>query len=396
MMKKVVFRSGSLRMGGLERVLIEVLQTIDKEKYDISLVIDDDCGEENIFEKDIPTEIDYYFLKSKELMKKITYYRIRKNNIFYKGLYNFYLIYSKYIVCKNMQELVKKINKIDVLVDFDAGASKYIDKIEASRKIVWIHNSIPSLKKKKNKIERFGKRLACYDKVVAICDEMKIELENIYPYLKNKVVRIYNPFNFERIKKLSEDDSEINSNKKELLKNDYCLAISRLDIIQKDYLTLIKAFSILKSKGIEKKLYIIGDGPSKNKIQEYINKYNLNSQIKLLGKFKNPYIWIKNSDFFIHSSKFEGFGLVLVEAGILGKLVVSSNCKVGPSEILEYGKSGILFNVGDEQELADILEKIILGNNYQYLRENIQKSIERFNKNIVLKEYERLIDEYSK
>ena len=44
MKKKVIFRSGSLRMGGLERVLIEVLQTIDKEKFDIYLVIDDDCG----------------------------------------------------------------------------------------------------------------------------------------------------------------------------------------------------------------------------------------------------------------------------------------------------------------------------------------------------------------
>lgn len=393
MKKKVVFRSGSLRMGGLERVLIEVLQTINKEKYDISLVIDDECGEEDIFKKDIPNEIDYYFLKSETLMKKIAFYRERKNNLLYKGLYNFYLSYSKYIAFKNMEKLVEKFGKIDVLIDFDAGAAKYIYKIKANKKIVWIHNSIPSLKKKKDKIERFGKRLANYDKIVSICDEMKEELISIYPYLKDKVVRIYNPFNFERIKKLSGDDSEINLDKKILLKNNYCLAISRLDIIQKDYLTLIKAFSILRSKGVEKKLYIIGDGPSKSKIQEYIDKYNLNNQIKLLGKFKNPYIWIKNSDFFIHSSKFEGFGLVLVEAGILGKLVVSSNCKVGPSEILEYGKSGVLFNVGNEQELADILEKIILENNCQYLRKNMQKNIEKFNKNIVLKEYEKLIDE---
>lgn len=57
MKKKVIFRSGSLRMGGLERVLIEVLQTIDREKLDIYLVIDDDFGKENIFERDIPKDI---------------------------------------------------------------------------------------------------------------------------------------------------------------------------------------------------------------------------------------------------------------------------------------------------------------------------------------------------
>ena len=61
MKKNIIIRSGSLRMGGLERVLIEVLQTIDKKKYNITLVIDDDCDEGNIFEKDIPKEIPYYF-----------------------------------------------------------------------------------------------------------------------------------------------------------------------------------------------------------------------------------------------------------------------------------------------------------------------------------------------
>lgn len=70
MKKNIIFRSGSLRLGGLERVLIEVLQTIDKKKYNIILVIDDNGGKENIFEKDIPKEIPYYFLKSKELREK--------------------------------------------------------------------------------------------------------------------------------------------------------------------------------------------------------------------------------------------------------------------------------------------------------------------------------------
>lgn len=380
-------------MGGLERVLIEVLQTINKEKYNISLVIDDNCGEEDIFKKDIPNEIDYYFLRTEELMKRIAYYRAKKNNIFYKGLYNFYLSYSKYIAYKNMKKLIKEFGKVDVLIDYDAGASKYIDKIEASRKIVWVHSSIPNLKKKKDKIERFGKRLDCYDKVVAICDEMKEELNNLYPYLKEKTIRIYNPFNFERIEKLSNNIEELTSKEIDLLKEKYIVAVSRLDNVSKDYSTLLKAMKILKEKQIEEKLYIVGDGPSRLEIQEEIKKLELEKTVVLLGRRKNPYIWIRNSDFFVHSSKFEGFGLVLVEAGILEKLVVSSNCKVGPSEILEYGKNGVLFKVGDEKELATKLENIILNNKYKELIKNMTKNIKKFNKNIVLKEYEKLIDE---
>ena len=394
-MKNIIIRSGSLRMGGLERVLIEVLQAIDKKKYNITLVIDDDCGEGNIFEKDIPKEISYYFLKSKELIEKTEYYKEKRKNLFCKLMYNLYMNFETFIMCKNMKNLLNKLDKADLLIDFDAGASKYINKLRnINKKVVWIHNSIPKLKKKKSKIERFGKRLENYDKVVAICDEMKEELGDIYPKIKNKIVRIYNPFDFERVLKLSNDDSELNFTQKEELKKDYCLAISRLDTVQKDYLTLIKAFKILKDKKIYKQLYIIGDGPSKEEIQSMIEKYDLKEQIKLIGRFKNPYVWLKYCDFFVHSSKYEGFGLVLVEAAILNKLVISSNCPVGPTEILEQGKSGILFDVGNAEMLAEKLKKILSDKEVRkkYI-ENMDKRKYDFSKEKVIKEYEKLIDE---
>ena len=61
MKKKVLFYNGSLRMGGIERVLVEVLQNIDKSKIDIDLVIEDGTKTLNIFEKDIPKEIEIFY-----------------------------------------------------------------------------------------------------------------------------------------------------------------------------------------------------------------------------------------------------------------------------------------------------------------------------------------------
>ena len=393
-MKNVVIRSGSLRMGGLERVLIEVLQNIDKKKYNLTLVIDDDCGEDNIFEKDIPKEISYYFLKSQKLIEKTNYYKLRRKNILYKLMYNIYMNIETYIKSKNIKKLIEKLGKIDVFIDYDAGATKYIENVEADKKVVWIHNSIPNLKKSEGKIKRFGKRLEKYDRIVAICDEMKEELKDIYPNLKDKIIRIYNPFNFSRVLNLKNDMSELTEKDKELLNEDYCIAISRLDTVQKDYKTLLKAFKILKSKGINKKLYIVGDGPSKEEIENMIKEYDLIEEVKLLGRFKNPYVWLNNADFFIHSSKYEGFGLVLIEAAILDKLIISSNCPVGPTEILENGKSGILFNVGDSQELAEKIEKVLNDKNLRnrYIL-SMKERREDFKKENVLKEYEKLIDE---
>ena len=393
MKKNIIIRSGSLRMGGLERVLIEVLQSINKEKYNITLVIDDNCGVGNIFEKDIPKEIPYYFLKSEELINKTEYYKNKKNNIFCKLMYNLYMNLETFIMCKNMKKLLNKLNKVDLLIDFDAGASKYIEKLKVNKKVVWIHNSIPKLKKKKSKIERFGKRLENYDRVIAICDEMKEELGNIYPNIKNKIIRIYNPFNFKRIIEMAENIDNLSEEQKKLLKEKYFVMVSRLDIVQKDYETLLKAFKKVVEKRKAEKLYIVGNGPDKEKIKKMIEDYGIKKNVQLIGFTKNPYVWIKNSLFLVHSSKYEGLPTVLIEALICGKTIISSECPTGPKEILKNGECGELFEVGNIEQLSGKLINFFENPDLiELYEEKIKIRKEEFNQENVIKEYEKLID----
>ncbi|MGL5983108.1 MAG: glycosyltransferase, partial [Cetobacterium sp.] len=91
-MKNLVVRSGSLRMGGLERVLIEMLQNLDRTRYNISLIIEDNSGDENIFLSEVPSWISVYFLKPEELIKKTHYHRERKKNICNKVMYNYLMM----------------------------------------------------------------------------------------------------------------------------------------------------------------------------------------------------------------------------------------------------------------------------------------------------------------
>ncbi|MGL6121124.1 MAG: glycosyltransferase, partial [Fusobacteriaceae bacterium] len=280
--------------------------------------------------------------------------------------------------------------------DYDWGARRYVEKLKAKKKLVWIHNSVPKLLKKKSKIVRFGKNLMKYDKVVAICDDMKKELEEIYPYLIGKVERVYNPFNFKRILDLSEDKSDLSREDKKLLEDDYIVAVSRLDTVQKDYFTLIKGYKLALEGGIKEKLYIVGDGPDRKEIEELIVENNLEGNIKLLGKRKNPYLWMKNSKLFVHSSKYEGLPTVLIEAMICSKIIVSSDCPTGPAEILKGGHAGALFKVGDYNKLGSILENILKDpiqiKNYNKIME---KRVLEFKSDFVIKEYEELINEKS-
>lgn len=400
MRKNLVIRSGSLRMGGLERVLIEMLQNLDKNRYNISLIIEDDSGKENVFLDQVPKGIDIYFLKPEDLIAKTHYHRERKKNLYHKFMYNLLMSKEHSFVIRRTQEVLQEIEKrygeIEVFLDYDWGARRYVEKLKAKRKIVWIHNSVPKLLKKESKIVRFGKNLAKYDTVVAICDDMKKELEDIYPYLKGHVERVYNPFNFKRILDLAEDKMGLTENEKTLLEDDYIIAVSRLDTVQKDYATLIKGYRLAQESGVKEKLYIVGDGPDRKEIEGLIKESRLEDKIILIGKTTNPYVWMKNSKLFVHSSNYEGLPTVLIEAMICGKVVISSNCPTGPYEILKGGQCGVLFPVGDYKALSSGLQNLL--NNSLEL-EKYEKTIEErvleFRSDIVIKEYEGVIDEKS-
>lgn len=397
MKKSLVVRSGSLRMGGLERVLIEMLQNLDTTKYNISLIIEDNSGKEMVFLDQVPKGIDIYFLKPESLIQKTHYHRERKSNLYHKFMYN--LLMSKehsFVINKTkevLNEIEKKYGEVDVFLDYDWGARRYVEKLKAKRKIVWIHNSVPKLLKKESKIVRFGKNLAKYDTVVAICDDMKKELEDIYPYLKGKVERVYNPFNFKRILDLSEDMSQLNEEQKELIKDDYIIAVSRLDTVQKDYATLIKGYKLAVESGVKEKLYIVGDGPDRKEIEDLIKDNKLEKKVILIGKTTNPYVWMKNSRLFVHSSNYEGFGLVIVEAAILGKAIISSDCKVGPKEILGSGEYGKVFPVGDYKRLnLELLNLLTNEKERNRFEKKAQLRALDFEAEKVMKDYDTVIN----
>ena len=384
MKKKVLFYNGSLRMGGIERVLVEVLQNIDKNQMDIDLVIEDGTETLNVFEKDIPKEIEIFYLKSEKLIKITDFFRRKKKNIFYKIAYNLLMNYESYIKKSNLKKLVKN-KKYDVVIDFDMGLSKYVKMIDVNKKIAWIHASIKNWYEKKSRIARLGRRLQQYNNIVTICDEMKEETANLFPFLKDKLLRIYNPFNFNRILTLSEENVE-----NIYYKENFIIAIARLTTHQKDFSTLIKAFKRAKELGrISEKLLILGDGPDREKIEKMIRDENMEKNIILLGSIKNPYPWLKKAKLFVHSSKYEGLPTVLIEALILNKKVISSACPTGPKEILENGKIGDLYEIGDYEKFAYYIIEDLKNNNLD--KELIKKEIQKFSKEEVIKEYERLI-----
>ncbi len=386
---KILFYNGSLRMGGAEKILVEILNGLDKKDKEINLVISDNVLGENFFEKELPKEVKLTYLISSDLIEKTKFYKSRKKNIFYKIMYNYYMRREQKEKTINLAKFLKD-KKYDVVVDFDMGLSKNIDLVDAKKRIAWIHSPIDSWYRKKDKIKRLGDRLKKYNTLVTICDDMKEKTEKLYPFLKDKLVRIYNPFDIEKIQDQSKDLSEITEEKRVLLKEGYIISVGRLDNYSKDYYTLLKGFKGAKERGLTEKLYILGEGEERRLIESWIDELDLKNDVILLGKYRNPYPWIKNAKLFVHSSRFEGLPTVLIEALICGVPVISSDCPTGPSEILKKGTIGLLYDVGDSETLKkQILELLKNSIEYKNYKERAIKRSLDFRKEISLELIEK-------
>jgi len=124
---------------------------------------------------------------------------------------------------------------------------------------------------------------------------------------------------------------------------------------QKEFSTLIRALSYIRDKGRTCRLIIIGEGEAREDLESLIHNLGLEGAVSLPGFVKNPYDFMRAADVFVLSSRWEGFGNVLVEAMACGTPVVSTDCPNGPAEILEEGKWGRLVPVADDKALAQAI-----------------------------------------
>ncbi|MDB6002070.1 MAG: glycosyltransferase [Rhizobacter sp.] len=135
---------------------------------------------------------------------------------------------------------------------------------------------------------------------------------------------------------------------------DVVLSVSRLSA-EKDLPTLVHAFAMAAASRPTARLLIAGEGPARDAIERFIDQLGLQGVVELVGMVRNPLAWMARARVFALASQFEGFGNVLVEALAAGARVVSTDCPVGPREILQDGRFGRLVPVGDVQAMAAAL-----------------------------------------
>ena len=370
-MNKIIFGITGLTLGGAERVLVDIANAL-VDKYDITIFTLYSKGE---LEKELDKKIhlvSLYDFKYTELSK------FKRKMIPLKVLFSRRKIFKKYIEKENYQAQIAFL---------EGPITRIFSTKSDAKKIAWIHNDISKVfgKSIKATIKRIldRNRYEKYDTLAFVSVDNLDKFNKVYDDmdLPHETV-IHNYINAERILEQSKKDEEAKKtfNPKEL----NFVQVSRL-VEQKAIDRLIDVHVKLMKQGYKHHIYIVGDGPLREKLIKQIKENKVENTFTLLGAKKNPYQFMKNADAVCLFSKFEGYPMVLEEAKILRKYILTTNTS-SREVLMDYAGNSII-TTNDEQGIENAIKSITKNKmqknekNNQYVYEN-NKIIDKIVKTI--------------
>jgi len=236
--------------------------------------------------------------------------------------------------------------------------------------------------------------------IVAVSRGVKEDLIENYGIKREKIKLIYNLIDIEKVKKLAQEPLDLEH--QEIFKKPVIINIGRLNR-QKGQWHLIRAFSELRKKK-EARLVILGEGWLEGYLKDLAKDLNIDKDVIFLGWQKNPFKFLGRSGILVLSSIWEGLGMVLLEAMICGVPIISTNCPMGPGEVL-YPDNGILIpqlkpellgakNPPTREEKIMTKEMLkVLKEKPVSLIENSYRKVETFRAENIIKEWSFLWEE---
>lgn len=325
--KKILIRIGSLRHGGAEKVLVNFLKNLPPDKYEIDLLVNLYSG---MYLKEVPSWINLRYLIKGEM---ITTNRPKDIPIkAFRVLYEKMFLWFPFLLYR----FILKNKKYDVEIAAIHAMYKEIlsSPQKNSKKIIWVHNDIFSIKGYTTKVIREFFR---FDRILVISNKIR---DGMYELADNDdekaaIIKIFNPI--DREDTLRKSDAEI---------QDYPFTENLPTFVsigtvfpQKGYDRLLNVHKKLIDEGLKHQLLIIGDGYDFNTIQNQLNKLGLQETAKMLGFTSNPYPYLKRADFYVMSSRYEGFPTVIAEALIFNKPISATDIS-GIRDLLQDGRLG--------------------------------------------------------
>lgn len=360
-MKKVIFVLPHMLCGGVEKALLSLINEMPKDEYCISILLAEQQGE---FLNQIPERISISTIDAPRNAYVVEGTKAALKKYLVNGkIIKFFKVCRNIITGADITTLTVKFDKLpmveekyDVAICFHVHMPlliKYVlYKINATKKIAWVHNDFYSAK---FNVEKYSKYIEKYDHVFCVSHQLKEELINVIPTIKDKVSVAPNVISKSYINQMLS-----------MAKTKNCypnsgvgikiLTIGRLES-QKGYDLALDVCRMLKNEGYDFCWFVLGEGSLKNKIENTIKKYGIQNNFVLLGIRTNPYPYIKECDIYVQPSRHEGYGIAVAEARSLNKPIVCTDFTGARDQIVD-GQTGIIVPT-DVHAIKDALETLI-------------------------------------
>lgn len=393
--KKILIRIGSLRHGGAEKVLVTFLKNLPAEKYDIDLLLNLYSGK---YLNEVPKWVNVLYLNKGEMITTNRPQDIPKKA--FRVLYQALL--KKFP--KLLYDGILKGKRYDVEFAAIHGFRDEIlnSPLKSSKKIVWIHNDLRKTEFHNYTDEEIRKFFG-YDRIMVISEHIQKDFETLAQNEdeKQRIVRIYNPLDTDEILKKSvmsvdekeEQNTELPISHQPPTINQPPTFLSVGTVFpQKGFDRLLKVHKRLLDEGFPHRIQILGDGYDFENIKKLRDELGVQNTAAMLGFTDNPYPYFRKADFYILSSRYEGFPTVLFEAISLKKNIIATDVS-GVREMLKDGELGLIVDNSEEgiyQGMKRALSQPEAFASYQQRLANYEMP---FNLNNSVKEIMRIIDE---
>lgn len=340
--KHVLILNYGLHISGVSRTLVNFANCLAQHGYDVTIRL-----ETNDFTlaKELDARVKCrLFLNEWKLFGR-----------YIKGFLRFYELYRKLLfhLPTAVQYLLVVHKKYDVEIAFNRGAAARIIAASLNRKakkIAWVHNDYMRNSNPLagfSNLEDAARAYATYDHVICVSEQAERSFKQKFGDTGNLVTR-YNIMDISQIYRCAEEFVPITG-------KFTIVAVGRLSQ-QKNYRLLLDAAAEIRRRGIDFNLWIIGDGEQKQELLQYKTGKGLDF-VSFLGAKENPYPYFAAADVYVSSSIYEGLSTTTIEALILGKPIVVTDC-TGMREILGDSEWGIIVPI-EIKALASALERMM-------------------------------------
>lgn len=368
---KIAITTNKMVMGGIEKCLIEMINSMHEEQYDITLFLKHNNGE---LINNIPKHVKKVVIFEENISnKKRIINEIKKLNIikgFKIGFFTFLSSKTKNLA-KSYKYICKTIDNIDeefdIAISYSTPTSFSVvytmDNIKAKKKAVWIHSDLNQYRDFLKKYENYYSK---YDEIYSVSKLGCEKILNIFPNKLKSVSTFYNIISKNKIELLAKIGESFNDDYDGLR----IVTVGRLSY-EKGQDIIINIVKRLKIQGYNLKWYLIGDGEERINLENNIKINGLEEDIILMGNQDNPYKYIKDCDIYVQPSRQEGYCMTVAEARCLSKPMIITDFN-GADEQIENMIDGIIVQ-REEEKIIDAIKLLI---NDEYLRDKFKKNLE--------------------